>query len=424
MPLVEHLVSGGATSLSVLRLYNIAPPWGLLRGLTSLEVSGVTVGCETLLKSLSRCPALRLLDASLSTDGDAITTLDTDRIPLSSMQSLRLDSETMATCCYLLSRLAIPPDASISLPTLTTLDDLRSSRVFSLLRKHYQTNGALSMKTLVLRVRSRSDGEWQSVGINVFSYVNVERLFPNSYAQSIRETPYLSLCIADATPNHLRQALASILDALPVQELTHISLSIGDSLSKKTWKTILPMLPALTTLTLRADATASTAIEALDWFLSTKKRRPVSHLRLDCIYLTTVGQYTEDTERNLSLAKDALRAALAHAHRAKALGQPLDVIELISGRLDPSASEVFQGVLKKNAYRLLATGFIMNEYTYNKEQSKAYHRTRRATLRRLGHNEKDWEPVSDSEVEAELDDEEAGSTMEHESATEQTACPQ
>ncbi|KZV65105.1 hypothetical protein PENSPDRAFT_756769 [Peniophora sp. CONT] len=406
IPLLNHLVSGGAPSLYALNLRHITPLWENISGLTSLEVNGAEVNNVTLLETLSRCPGLRLLDVSLSPAvDDSIPRDNLARIPLSALQSLQLHATSIVTCCHLLSSLNIPPDASLSLPTTMTFGEMRTSRVCSQLRRHYQAHGARPMRTIFLRARSHSDGEWQSVEIDVFSYVNLDRFMLDSLSYSTHEMPYLSLVIVEATPNRLRQALASILDALPVERLTHVNAGSGDSLSKKTWKTILPMLPDLTTITMRADLSALTAIEGLDWFVSTKQRRPVSHLRFDCVCLAT-GRSTDDDARNIELAKEAFGAALAHASRAKALGHPLDTIELSGGRWDNSARQVIQGASKKNVYRLLTAGFIVDGLRYDKEKTKGWGRTRRRHQRVLEIAREEWEPTSDSEVEAELDAEE------------------
>ncbi|VDC03032.1 unnamed protein product [Peniophora sp. CBMAI 1063] len=410
---LRHLVSDGVPSLSSLHLYDFAPHWQKLRGLTKLEVGGsgdgTSVSCVTLLESLSRCPSLRLLDVSLSTVGDAATR-DDARVSLPSLQFLRIESQHMTTCCYLLSFLSIPPDASVNIPVTTTFDEMRLSRLPSLLRKHFKTKDARRMHTISLRARSQADG-WQIIDIDIFSCVKLERLRPYLSTHPVREMPYLSISIAESTSNHLRRALAGILDAIPAQGVTHIDIAASDALSKKTWKTILSMLPALTTMMMRVDVAASlTTIDALNWYLQAKRRRPISHLLLDCLYLDT-GETSEDNTRNLHIAQTAYAAAVSHASKVKALGQSMDVIEISGGRWNSSAEDVMRNVAQKHVYRLLTTGLIVDGYLYNKESTKSYYRDQRDSLRVLGIDRRDWEAIDDSEVEAELDEEETKKTV-------------
>ncbi|KZV62666.1 hypothetical protein PENSPDRAFT_758559 [Peniophora sp. CONT] len=400
--LVDELVTRGAPSLSVLELGDMTANWESLSNLTRLRLLSPAIEPTHAIDALSRCPNLLLLDLCLeslvpqdSFLGDSCTI---SSLPL--LRYLRLDGD-IRTSSYFISSLKIPSSTSFALPLPTTLQDLRSSRICALFRKHFKGKGALPVRGLKLDSK-RLHGDVNHTVLTVYSHGE-----PHVYSwdEFGNEASYLSVVIFETTHHQVRKAIVDILHALPIRELDTVCGGRGIPLPEKTWKAVLSTLPPLRQASVHPETTANPLLGAMRWILEKKRRRPVAHLRLDCEY-TGSGRDGNDSGRKLEVAKAAFQTSLSFMATARDLDMPLDILEL-SGNMG-SCYNVLDRAPMKSVYRLLSTGFVFGSHLFNKASVK-----KNFVRGRVRRGKDPWYSSGDSDVDAEvLGEEEEGGQLE------------
>ncbi|KZV62669.1 hypothetical protein PENSPDRAFT_670214 [Peniophora sp. CONT] len=396
--LTNELVAGGALSLSVLELRHMVVKWELVSShLTRLRLLYSAVDPVNALEALSRCTNLLVLDLELDSLEDAYIGHSRSTVHLSVLRYLKLAGD-IATCSYFVAFLSMPSSTSIYLSSAATLDELRSSRICALFRKHYRGSGARAVRGLQLNY-GRYHGDVNHIVLTVYSHDN-----PHVYSRDEfgNDAPYLSINVLETTHHQVRKAIVDILHILPTRHIDSIYAGYSLPLPQKTWKTpVLSLLPPLRKACAHPESTASSLLAVMRWVLETKQSRPVAHLRLDCEH-TGRGKDDDDGEQKLEIAKAAFQASLSLMAKAKNCGVPLDIFELAGN--PGSCMDLLDNLPVKSVYRLLSTGFMFGSHIFNKASTKE------DIVRRRAKYGKDSIPLSsgDSDVDAEISAEEEG----------------
>ncbi|KAK7017671.1 F-box domain-containing protein [Favolaschia claudopus] len=272
--LPEALWDGRLPSLRELHLECIPLPWSMVSGLTALSLTQCpnSFPPETfsgLLDMLRSCPGLRTLELALLCPyperEQSYTVVD-----LPSLYRLQL-RDPVTRCEGLLNHLRIPPQALIHLLPhgLHAGSDIRE--LLLPLRKHTRSPGAPT--PLMFKIDRPN-------GYCTVSFLKTTKL-PEPFDHDNLDIT-LSLNSHPSSEGTLRQMLTKVLKAVPCEGITHLDGRKGYDVGTATWRSIIPLLPALDEVYLQLNKGAVNFVSAMSLHLESiieTNLRP-RHIRL------------------------------------------------------------------------------------------------------------------------------------------------
>ncbi|KAI0027924.1 hypothetical protein K488DRAFT_90297 [Vararia minispora EC-137] len=364
-PQAEHpihlpsaLLGRAIPHLEILELWDVIPDWSTIRNITSLHVSLTSppdpehkFALRDLIDALSRCPQLESLKADIP-PVPALDPLLCNGATLSKLCVLHLRGNWLS-CLQVLTCIIIPPSA-----TLACNAPLPSGPVYRPLalyfRRHYRSVGAPTIKGLAFDAPD-----------HCYRQFTIAAATDTEFHDTILKVDYptcFQFMSYPRTQPALRQIIRKTLHALPLQSVTHIWTSSVNSLTEKTWRTLIALVPSATTISVSPNDDADTLMDALHWFLMNQKCRPFAQIHINASLIRRTISYCDEEEREalIASAKAAFESVIVYLDAAKAAGLPLDVLQL--------TESIFpDGVQLKDLFGKLVQGVILDGRLVNKE---------------------------------------------------------
>ncbi|KAJ7057635.1 hypothetical protein C8F01DRAFT_1371755 [Mycena amicta] len=244
--LPSEVLDGRIPGLHRLELLAIAPQWTSLQSLRYLVINPKDTSpahplqFHVLLSVLRACPELIELEIHLLLDVGAQELYFPVELP--HLESLKLRDHIHYFHAFF-RFVSFPAMTRLALYPLGVRDGADIRELLVPLRKHLRSPLAPIACALSITVPERKDDENISHVL-----VDVDREELDRY----RETPLFRINSHPPTAPALRQILVKILHTLPIANITHLDVSCA-SLSHKSWKVVLRLLPAVRSVALSSD---------------------------------------------------------------------------------------------------------------------------------------------------------------------------
>ncbi|KAF8208433.1 hypothetical protein K438DRAFT_2068028 [Mycena galopus ATCC 62051] len=316
--LPHSLFDGRLPRLRALSLSSVAFPWQSLRGLESLSLSDCTNSSTTLplhlgdlLESLAECPRLR--DLTLHDIPPPVPERHYPEVVLPDLGRMRL-YEDVALCAILLSHLRIPTRTNLHLFTSGLLQSEDARDVLVPISAHLQSAG--THKPRFIRIeRSLSHCKLalfiDTTLPDIMDYDSPRCVFVlNSHPSSEEE---------------LLLILTEVLNAVPLECITHFDARLAPTLGEASWSTIMQLLPALDYIYVQIPAGA---IECLNGLLHAEpmesriyKLPRIRHLHMRVVRDTQeLTNVTAEVEAMLPVLEKYMSVRLTNGNPVETLG--------------------------------------------------------------------------------------------------------
>ncbi|KAJ7132703.1 hypothetical protein C8R46DRAFT_1362525 [Mycena filopes] len=251
--LPRALLDGRLPRLKNLDLTYMSAPWELLPPLQSLrlhrkaESPPSTLTLDLLLTFLQSSPGLRTLHLDLMLQPGSPASSHRPALPRLELLYL---CERLSSCEVLLDRLTFPASAQVQLLPFHISSGADIRPILIPLHKHLR---ARTPPATALSIYSKpsSDDNYQSLLID---------LYPDA-RPTFRDDALFTIIAHPTGMPALRQVLAKVLKAIPMQSVTH--LAAGNAfLTAATWKAALALMPALESVNLDVNAAGTGFCEA------------------------------------------------------------------------------------------------------------------------------------------------------------------
>ncbi|KAJ6453788.1 hypothetical protein C8R45DRAFT_1038865 [Mycena sanguinolenta] len=367
----DALFDGRLPSLRKLKLVSVAFPWRSAGGLTTLSLSqcddsstGLPQSFDDLLKMLESSPRLTSLKLDPITpltphqDFPTVDLLPTVDLP--ELDRLRLHGDVSA-CAALLNHLRFPPQTKIEIFPYGVRSGVDVRDILVPLRKHLRSPRA--EKPLLLHIDR---------GPSHCTMAICHAAAPhNSF--DCRSASALSLNSHPSTEGAVRQIIAKFLKAIP-ESIKHLDACSALDLREVSWKTVIPLLPALETVFLQVHRGATPCLEALTQRETLDPGRQ-TFPRIRRLYIRALRSAEEDT------ATEVLTALEAYVNARSANGTPLERLEIddqyyrFVGQVGEESLDRMLPMIKGD---ILRNG-VVHDPVANKQQQEKWEAIRRAT---------------------------------------------
>ncbi|KAJ7690259.1 hypothetical protein B0H17DRAFT_1065318 [Mycena rosella] len=260
LALPDSVFEGGMPCLRELKLRSIHVPWGTLRDLEGLSLTGdihfARPGIPTftdLLAMLRACPQLRDLTLDFLIPS---LTLDVhhDAVELPFLTSMSLRAP-LADCTALLNHLSFPATATITLYPGGIHAGADAAEILIPVRKHVRAPS--SPPSVLLRIACQAGRERAG-----FSHFNMG-VYPSTAPPKPMDPATLSLNSHPTDGDALGEIMSAIFTAFPTTAITHLDARKGAGLTQHTWSTALRALAALDTVYFQATDGHAALLDAL-----------------------------------------------------------------------------------------------------------------------------------------------------------------
>ncbi|KAJ7149649.1 hypothetical protein C8R46DRAFT_1358718 [Mycena filopes] len=322
------VLDGSMPKLKELKLALINLPWRSVRGLESLSLTkcndsggSALQTFDMLFSMLELCPQLKTLKLEEVFPNE----LDYHgpQISLPNLTSIYLRDHVLL-CWMVLRHLTFPLDAHVQLYALALRTGADAREILVPMSRRLRAPSAPRPPLLMVRCHGSPN--------SAPSYCTFSaHLEPTPWDFFSKTNPAVFSLNTHPSGGHaLRQIMTKVVKAMPLAHITHLDVRMASYLTEGSYRALFQLLPALETVFIMGDASASNILHAL---VEVERLDPERRRYRRPAHLHFLATYLDETPDVLPALLDALDAYLRLCH---GLGTPLPILE-IEERLYPWA---------------------------------------------------------------------------------------